>query len=178
MLGHHKASLSSFFFFPCNSFVIPQSFIVFLPIQQCCEATKFHFTHFIYYAVVPQNFIVLILFFPSNHVVTPQSFIVLIYLLPYNNVVVQQRFIVRILFLSIQQCCDITNLHCTHFIYYHNTMLWHHKASLSSFFFFPSNNVVAPQSFIVLILFLPIQQCCGTTKLHCPHSFSSQPTIL
>ena len=57
-------------------------------------------------------------------------------------------------------------------IYYCATMLCHHKASLSLFFICPSNNVVIRQTFIVLISYITIQQCSGTTELHCPHSFN------
>ena len=123
---------------------------------------------------------------PSNNVVTRQTFIVFIwyitiqqcsdttklhcphsfschptmlwyhkpsfysfYLLPYNNAVAPQSFIV---FISTMRC--------------------HHKAPLSSSFFFPSDNVAIRQTFIVLISYITIQQCCGTTELHCPHSFN------
>ena len=94
---------------------------------------------------------------------------------PYNNVVIPETFNVLILFITIKQCCDTTKLHCPHSFSSLPTMFWHHKASL---YFFIANNVVTPQSFIVLILLLSIKQCCSTTKLHCPHSFSSHPTIL
>ena len=88
----------------------------------------------------------------------------------FNNVVRPQSLIVLILFLPIKQCCDITKLDCTHSISSHSTMLWHHKVWLYSFNFFPSNNVVTSQSLIVLIVFLPIQQCCYTTMFDCTHS--------
>ena len=136
MLWHNKASLSSFIVFSFNNVVITQSFIVFLPIQQCCDASKLPWSSFI--------------FFPSNSVVTPQTFIV---------------------FVPMQQCCDTTKLHCTYSISSHKTMPWYHKASLYSFYFFLCNNAVAPQSFIVLISVITIQQCCGTTNFHCPHYF-------
>ena len=95
-----------------------------------------------------------------------------------------------------KQCCDNTKLNCPNLFSFHPTMLWHHTTSLYSFNLLLYNNVVAPQSFIVFIwfitiqqccgttklhcpqYFLPIQQCCDTTKLHCPHSFSSHPTVL
>ena len=125
--------------------------------------------------------------FPSNSVVAPQSSLYSFNLLPYNYAVAPKSFIVLfffpsnsfltlqsfILFLPVQQCCDTTKFHCTHSFSSHPTMLWHHKASLYSFYFFPYNSAVVPcaQSFIVLILFLPFQQCCDTTKLHCIHLF-------
>ena len=144
--------------------MISQTFIVlilFITITQCCGTTKLHCPHS--FSSHPTML--------WHHKASLSSF----YFFPYNNAVAPQSFIVLILSLPIQQCCDTTKLHCTHFIYYHTTMLWCHKASLSLFFFFPSNNVEASQSFIVLILFLPIQQFCNTTKLHC---ISSHPTML
>ena len=84
---------------------------------------------------------------------------------PANNVVTSPCSMVLILFLSIKQCCDITKFDCTHSISSHQTMFWHHKTWLYSFNFFPFNNGVTPQSLIVLILFLPIKQCCDITKI-------------
>ena len=118
------------------------------------------------------------------------------YSFPSINVVTVQILIVLILFFLIKQCCDTTKLDCAHFISSHQTilwhhkawlhsfyffpqtMLWHHKAWLYSFYFFPSNNAVTPQNLIVLMLFLPIKQCCDTTKLDCTHSISSHQTLL
>ena len=164
MLWYQKASLSSFYFFPYNNAVAPQSFIVlilFLPIQQCCDTIKLHCTHLIYHyaAMLWHN----------------KASLYSFHLLPYNNAGAPQSFIVLILFLPMQQFCNTTKLHC---ISSYPTMLWHHKASLYLFYFFPYNNAVTPQSFIVLILFLPIQQCCDTTKLHCAHSISSHTTMM
>ena len=101
---------------------------------------------------------------------------------PYNNwtkmISPPQSLIVLIQFLPIKQCCDITKLDCTHSISSHSTLLWHHKVWLYLFNFFLSNNVVTSQSFIMLILFLPIQQCCDTTKFNFTHSISSHQTML
>ena len=81
-----------------------------------------------------------------------------------NNAVTPKSLIVLLLFFPIQQFCNTTKLDCTHAISSHQTMLWHHKAWLYSFYFFPSNTAVTLQSFIVLMLFLPVPQCCDTTK--------------
>ena len=120
-------------------------------------------------AVAPKSFIVLILFCSHPTVLWHhKASLYWFYFFLYNNAVAPQSSIVLILFLSIQQCCDTTKLHC---ICSYPTMFWHHKDSLSSFYFFSYNSAVVPQSVIVLISFITIQQCCGTTKLHCPHSF-------
>ena len=162
MLWHHKASLCSFFFFPSNNVVTPQSFSVLIHYY---TAMLWHHKGSLYSFHSLQQ----------NNAVAPQRCIVLIYLLPQNNAIAPQSCIVLIHFLPIQQCCDTTKLYCPHSIYSHTTVLWHHKALLSSVLLFPSNNVVTPQSFIVLIVFLPIQQCCDTTKLRC---ICSYPTML
>ena len=101
MLWYHKALLYSFYFFPFNNVVTPQSLILliqFLPVKQCCDISKLDCTHLISFhpTLLWRHKVWLYSFyiFPSTNVVTPQW----------------QPLMFACLDKYTKQCCDITSV--------------------------------------------------------------------